>query len=550
MRLLKTLKFRPLKLSTRLVIGFGILLTLMVSMAIMASNQITVIHRALDYYTATTTPSLAAVKSWQEKVSLIRMLQGQHLMTVSGEEMGELENAIDKVYKELNLALEDHEKLLVNDEDREYWTSVKENTALAMTNWEKLKAISRQTLTDADKTEEARRLFTGKTERLFKATSTAIENEWGFKSKVATQLAEDGAKTYKIAMSMLVITCAVSIIIGLSSAFFVVRSIVRQMGGEPSDVARIALSIAQGDLSIHIDNQTSDPHSVIAAMATMRERLANLVSEVRLSSDSIATGSAEIATGNLDLSHRTEAQATDLQHTTSAMEQLTNTVKLNTDTAEQASKLASDASTSAFDGGEAVSRIVATMQDIAASSKTINDITGVIDGIAFQTNILALNAAVEAARAGEQGRGFAVVASEVRSLAHRSAEAAKAIKKLISDNVSKVEMGASQVNEAGVSIQNIVTQVQYVSTLIDGIYNAASQQYGEISEVTTALGRIDQATMQNAALVEQSSAAADSLRGQAARLVELVRIFRLAADHDAMLPTQDLPASGVTLLEA
>jgi methyl-accepting chemotaxis protein len=539
-----------LKLRTRLVGGFGILLILMISMAVMASRQITVIHQGLEYYTATTTPSLAAVKSWQEKVSLIRMLQGQHLMTVSDEEMATLESTIDQVYKELNQALADHEKLLVNDEDREYWTAVKENTALAMTNWEKLKAISRQTLTDADKIEEARRLFTGKTERLFKATSAAIENEWGFKSKVATQLAEDGAKTYKIAMTMLTLTCLVSMVIGMGSAVLVVRSVMRQMGGEPSDVARIALSIAQGDLSVSIDNQASARHSVITAMATMRERLANLVSEVRLSSDSIATGSAEIATGNLDLSHRTEAQATDLQHTTSSMEQLTSTVKLNADTAEQASKLASDASTSAFDGGEAVSRVVTTMQDIAASSKTISDITGVIDGIAFQTNILALNAAVEAARAGEQGRGFAVVASEVRSLAHRSAEAAKAIKKLISDNVSKVEMGARQVNEAGVSIQNIVTQVQYVSTLIDGIYNAASQQYGEISEVTAAIGRIDQATMQNAALVEQSSAAADSLRGQAARLVELVRIFRLTADHDAMLPAQDQSTSDVKLLEA
>lgn len=516
-----------MRLGTRLTLAFGLLLTLLMAMAAMAAQQITLIHNALDYYTATTTPSLKAVKSWQEKVASIRMLQAQHLMTVSADEMGALEGSIDQAYIQLNQALTDHEKLLVNDEDQELWKAVTESTVLATANWDKLKTIARQSLTEPDKVEEARRLFTGKTERIFKATMSAIDKEWEFKSNVAAQLTEEGNTTYRLSLSLLAAACAVALAVGVAAAVVVVRSIARQMGGEPTDVARIALSIAQGDLTLQVQTRPGDHSSVMAAMATMRERLAALVGEVRQSSDSIATGSAEIATGNSDLSHRTEEQASDLQQTVTAMEQFTHTVKHNADTAEQANRLATSASTSAVAGGQAVAQVVATMQGIAASSKTISDITGVIDGIAFQTNILALNAAVEAARAGEQGRGFAVVASEVRSLAHRSAEAAKEIKKLIGDNVGKVEAGTRQVDEAGRSIQAIVTEVQHVGALIHDIHNATAQQYQGISQVSDAVGRIDQVTLQNAALVEESSAAAESLRMQAARLAEIVGLFRL-----------------------
>jgi methyl-accepting chemotaxis protein len=518
---------QKMKLGTRLAVAFGLLLVLMMAMAAMAVRQISVTHDALDYYTATTTPSLEAVKSWQEKVATIRMLQAQHLMTVSADEMGTLEGSIDQAYTQLNQALAAHEKLLVNDEDRELWKTVTESTQLAMANWDKLKTTARESLTDPDKVEEARRLFTGKTERLFKATMGAIDKEWALKSDVATQLTEKGTTTYKLSLSLLAIACAVALAMGVAAAMVVMRSIARQMGGEPAEVARIALSIAEGDLTQRVQTRSGDRSSVMAAMATMREQLASLVGEVRQSSDSIATGSAEIATGNLDLSQRTEAQSSDLQQTVSAMEQLTHTVRHNADTAKEANRLAASASTTAVAGGQAVAQVVTTMQGIAASSKTINDITGVIDSIAFQTNILALNAAVEAARAGEQGRGFAVVASEVRSLAQRSAEAAKEIKKLISDNVGKVEIGARQVDEAGLSIQAIVTQVQHVSELIHDIHNATAQQYQGISEVSAAVGRIDQVTLQNAALVEQSSAAADNLRTQADRLAGVVGLFRL-----------------------
>ena len=254
-----------------------------------------------------------------------------------------------------------------------------------------------------------------------------------------------------------------------------------------------------------------------------------IVGEVRLSSDSIATGSSEIATGNADLSQRTEEQASNLEETAASMEELTSTVKNNADTAHKAAALAGEASRAAVQGGEVVAQVVSPMEEISAASRKITDIISVIDGIAFQTNILALNAAVEAARAGEQGRGFAVVASEVRSLAQRSADAAREIKTLIGASVEKVENGTQLVSEAGRSMEGIVAQVQRVSDLIGEISSATSEQTTGISQVGEAVTQLDQVTQQNAALVEQSAAAADSLRHQAAKLAEVVSVFRLAS---------------------
>jgi len=296
----------------------------------------------------------------------------------------------------------------------------------------------------------------------------------------------------------------------------------------------IARRVAGGDLSSRIEAKSSNElGELLRALKAMNESLVTVVGSVRRSSDNIATGSTQIATGNADLSHRTELQASNLQQTSASMEQLTSTVKNNADTALQATQLANSASEVAAHGGVVVGEVVATMEQITASSKKISDIISVIDGIAFQTNILALNAAVEAARAGEQGRGFAVVAAEVRSLAQRSAQAAKEIKTLISDSVEKVEIGSKQVDNAGRTMSDIVVQVKRVTELIGAISSATHEQTSGISQVSDAVTQLDQVTQQNAALVEESAAAAESLKQQAAKLVDAVAVFKLEPAADA-----------------
>ena len=318
-------------------------------------------------------------------------------------------------------------------------------------------------------------------------------------------------------------------LIGAVIARALTRSVTRAVGGEPEDAMRVASAIAEGDLAVGIPVRETDGRSILAAMRAMRDRLAEVVEQVRTSSESVATGSTQIATGNADLSQRTEEQASSLQQTAASMEELTITVQTNAQTAVAAHRLAVDASEAAARGGADVRQVVATIVEIAAASQRIAEIIGVIDGIAFQTNILALNAAVEAARAGSQGRGFAVVATEVRSLAQRSANAAREIKTLIEQSSRRVDAGVKQVNAAGATMEAVVVQAHRVSELVGEISSASAQQASGISQVGSAVLQLDQVTQQNAALVEESAAAAESLRAQASRLADVVSVFRLAA---------------------
>jgi methyl-accepting chemotaxis protein len=305
------------------------------------------------------------------------------------------------------------------------------------------------------------------------------------------------------------------------------RKVLKATGGEPAEVARIANAVADGDLTVQVPLQSGDTGSVMAAMARMCATLRGMVSTVSAGSDAIATGSQQIASGNLDLSVRTEQQAANLQQTASAMEEFSGTVRTSADTARVASGLATSASSVAERGAQVVGNVVTTMQEISDSSRRIGEITSVIDGIAFQTNILALNAAVEAARAGEQGRGFAVVAAEVRSLAKRSADAAREINGLIVNSVGKVEAGTKLVADAGATMKDIVEQVRRVTDLIGEISVATGEQTQGIGMVSTAISQLDSATQQNAALVEQSAAAAGTLKQQADALVQTIRGFKV-----------------------
>ncbi len=333
---------------------------------------------------------------------------------------------------------------------------------------------------------------------------------------------------------------SMGIIAGLVVVVFLIATgtmwLVRSIQEPLNQANDIAARIAQGDLSSRITTHREDEFgTLLRSLATMNDSLGRMVSQVRLSTDNIATASAEIASGNNDLAQRTEQTSSNLQSTASSMDALTATVQHSSDNSRQASALAASASTVAQRGGEVVTQVVSTMQEIDTSSKKIADIIGVIDGIAFQTNILALNAAVEAARAGEQGRGFAVVASEVRSLAQRSAEAAKEIKGLINTSVEKVESGTRLVTDAGATMQEIVASVRKVADVIGEITEAAHSQSTGIAGVNEAIGNLDQMTQQNAALVEESAAAAESLREQATRMKEAVAVFRVSADHNNAL---------------
>ncbi len=322
-------------------------------------------------------------------------------------------------------------------------------------------------------------------------------------------------------------------VLGLASRL-VVTSVWRDLGDDPSTLRVLVQRIADGDLSVSAEpTRGADPGSLRAAVGAMSHKLSDIVSQIRHAADSIATASSEIATGNQDLSARTETTASNLQNAASSMEQISGTARQSADAARQASQMAEAATASAQRGGGIVEHVVSNMDEINAASRKINEIIGVIDGIAFQTNILALNAAVEAARAGEQGRGFAVVASEVRSLAQRSATAAKEIKTLISVSGEKVESGAKLVQDAGSAMKDIMQGVQRVTDIIGEISAATTEQSGGIGHVNESVTRLDQMTQQNAALVEQSAAAAESLRQQAGQLAQTVALFRLAPGHQA-----------------
>ena len=311
------------------------------------------------------------------------------------------------------------------------------------------------------------------------------------------------------------------------------RSVRHTIGGDPEYAGEVASRIAGGDLSVEVQTHASDHSSILFGMKTMQQRLADTIGEIRRSADTIATASAEIASGNMDLSGRTESQASSLEETAASMEQLTSTVTQNADNAVQANKLVMSASAVAEQGGQVVSKVVHTMDTINASATRIVDIISVIDGIAFQTNILALNAAVEAARAGEQGRGFAVVASEVRNLAQRSAGAAKEIKELINASVESINAGSTLVAEAGSTMDKVVESVSRVTQIMGAIAEASSEQRTGIGHVNQAITEMDSVTQQNAALVEEAAAAAGSMQEQAAHLAQLVARFKLAGDGSA-----------------
>ena len=394
----------------------------------------------------------------------------------------------------------------------------------------------------ANDLKEAQRLLTERIRPLAPPMEQGIDALVRLQLDQAKQEFTEAEVRYATIRIVSVVSIGASVLLAVCFGFFLIRGISRSL----DHAVEAANAVAEGDLTLPVQDEGKDEVAqLLRALSAMRDKLARVVAGVRQNAEGVASASAQIAQGNNDLSSRTEEQASALEETAASMEQLSATVKQNADNARQANRLALGASTVAVKGGAVVGQVVDTMKGINDSSKKIADIIGVIDGIAFQTNILALNAAVEAARAGDQGRGFAVVASEVRSLAQRSAEAAKEIKGLITASVERVEQGAALVDQAGATMTEIVASIKRVTDMMGEISAASTEQSAGVAQVGEAVGQMDQATQQNAALVEESAAAAESLKQQAQQLVQAVAVFKLGHGEDRSAGAKDAGDSGV-----
>jgi len=518
--------FNNLRIGPRLALAFGLVLGLLCVMAGISAWQMGRLAANTARFADDLVPSFAVQHQVTLQLGQERRKEYRHILAQDAAEMDQIGSEIAGYRQSVAGLLDKYEKEYVSDdEDERRLEKVRSALAAYYAQWEPLRALSRQTATDPTRLDEAARMMTGPSSKAFRDVDAAIQDWWNYNVQLSDNETRASKQTWADARLTLVVMVGAALALGSAAAMAITRSITVPIGR----AVQVATTVAAGDLGSRIVVSGRDEAAqLLRALSGMNDSLSRIVGQVRASSDSIATGSAQIASGNADLSQRTEEQASNLQQTVASMAQLSGTVKASAETAGQASQLAAGASAAAVKGGEMVATVVQTMQDIAVSSRRIADIIGVIDGIAFQTNILALNAAVEAARAGEQGRGFAVVASEVRSLAGRSAEAAREIKSLIGAGVERVETGARQVDVAGASMADIVAQVRRVSQLIDEISHGAGEQSAGIAHVGGAVSQLDQVTQQNAALVEESAAAAESLKNQAANLAEAVRIFKLA----------------------
>jgi len=511
------MRLSSLRLGPRLAIGFGSIVLLFATAIGFGINRIRAVHSLAEELGTIEAEKLSLSERWGRSVESNAVRTWVLLYSTDAEAKTRVKAEMQAVVAEQTKRIDRMVEIATSDEDKRLLADV----AAQRSAYQALRAdfLKRREAGEDVGAEVLAKLFPAAA-----AFNNAVDKlivrqrESMLETKERAEAAADAGAV--------ALTCGgvLALVLAAGFAWRLTRSIVR-----PIDQAKgIAASIAAGDLTRVIEVQGHDEAAeLLESLRSMQQSLGTLVSQVRTSSDGIHTASSEIATGSVDLSGRTEQAASNLQEAASSMEQLTSTVKQSADAARQANQLAATAADVAQRGGAVVAQVVTTMEQINTSSQQIGNIISVIDGIAFQTNILALNAAVEAARAGEQGRGFAVVAGEVRSLAQRSAEAAKEIKSLIGTSVDKVEAGSKLVADAGHTMGEIVASVQRVSAIIGEITSASSEQSDGIGQVSTAVTQLDQMTQQNAALVEESSAAAESLRDQAQRLADLVGTFKL-----------------------
>ncbi|HEX8479191.1 MAG TPA: methyl-accepting chemotaxis protein [Telluria sp.] len=514
-----------MKVGQRLGLGFSLVLLLLVAVTVTGIMRMAQIQDRLDHVVSVNNVVTRLVVDMRNNVNdRLNSLRTLTLMTTTDEMEPELDRFKVQTgkYDELKKKLSARFALESSAQEKALMSQIDTAEGAAMP------AIAKASgLYLANKAEDATRVMIKEVRPVQKKWMEGLDQLASMEDKQNAQSQIDAGAAFASARNFMLMLLAVAVAIGIAAAFAITRSLLRQLGAEPGYTAKIATSIAHGDLAVAIDTRHAVAGSLLVEMKNMRGSLVDIVGQVRAGTETIGTASREIAAGNIDLSSRTEMQASSLEKTASAMEELTSTVKQNADNAREANLLAASASEVARKGGEVVSQVVDTMGSINTSANKIVDIIGVIDGIAFQTNILALNAAVEAARAGEQGRGFAVVASEVRNLAQRSAAAAKEIKTLIGDSVEKVERGSKLVGQAGVTMDEVVASVKRVTDIMGEIANASQEQSAGIAQVNLSIIEMDGMTQQNAALVEQAAAAAQSLQDQAGELQRVVSVFRL-----------------------
>jgi methyl-accepting chemotaxis protein len=524
-----------MKVGTRLGLGFALVLVLLVAETVVGILRMAQIQDRLDHVVGVNNVVTRLVIDMRSNVSeRVTSLRTLTLMTSADDMQPELDKFKVQTakYDEIQAKLEAKFAAESSPQEKSLLAQIKEAESVAMP------AIAKASeLYLANNAMDATRVMIKEIRPAQKKWMEALDQLGSLEDKQNAQSQSDAEAGFANARNLMLVTLLVAVAIGVAAAWVITRSLRKQLGGEPDYTARIAGSIAHGDLSIAIRTADNDRGSLLVEMREMRNSLANIVSQVRRGTETIGTASREIAAGNIDLSSRTELQASSLEKTASTMEQLTSTVRQNAENAREANQLAASASDVARKGGDVVSQVVGTMGEINSSASKISDIIGVIDGIAFQTNILALNAAVEAARAGEQGRGFAVVASEVRNLAQRSAAAAKEIKTLIGDSVEKVERGSKLVGQAGVTMEEVVSSVKRVTDIMSDIAAASAEQSAGIEQVNMSIIEMDSVTQQNASLVEEAAAAAQSLQDQAAELARVVSIFKLDENEETHAET-------------
>jgi methyl-accepting chemotaxis protein len=514
--------FSNLKLGERLSLSFGVLVALLLAVAGIALWTMGSMRTSTVEINTNWLPSVERVNKMNTNTSDFRITEFQHVLNTDDKAMAAIEKSMGDTLALFEENRKVYQALISSDEERKIYEAFAEEWKQYLQIHDQVMALSRKNEND-----KAKALLESSSKTLFDSSSDKLDKLVDLNHNGAIAEGANSDKLYASGRNIMIAGAILSLALAIGLAVVVIRSILRQLGGEPAEATQIASAIAEGDLTRAITVKAGDHTSLLSRMAAMQESLQKVVSNVRQNSESVATASAQIAQGNQDLSGRTEEQASALQQTAATMEQLGTTVRNNADSAKQANQLAQGASAVAAQGGAVVGKVVTTMQGINDSSRKIGDIISVIDGIAFQTNILALNAAVEAARAGEQGRGFAVVASEVRSLAQRSAEAAKEIKTLIGRSVEQVEQGTALVDQAGKTMGEIVGSIQRVSDIVAEITSASAEQSSGVQQVGEAVTQMDQATQQNAALVEESAAAAESLKTQALQLVQSVALFKL-----------------------